>query len=50
MEKFLVENPTSPSVDGNFLYASKTNLEWRNMAIEQCLEECLELVKELEYF
>ena len=36
------------SIDADLLYVSKTNLNWRNMVIEKCLDECSKLGKELD--
>ena len=46
MDKFVKEN-TKAKVDVDFLFIARANLEWRNIVIEQALDECFELLKEV---
>ena len=37
------------SVNGNFIFIARANLEWRNIVIEQNPEECIKLQNETNY-
>ena len=36
-------------VDVDFLFIAHANLEWRNIVIEEALDECFELLKEVGF-